>query len=273
MEKFFDRLGFLGLSLVASGVVANQFIFTVDGGERAVIFHKTKGLMDKVYGEGMHFKIPILMEPKNFEIRSRYRLISSATGTKDLQQVELTLRLLFRPQEAQLPRIWNEYGPDYDDKILPSIGNETLKQTVAQYSAKELIQRREEVSQQIRTRLQEKANAFGLILDDVSMTHLQFSRDYQSSIEAKQVAVQEVQRNEFLVEMQRFETEAEVIVATAETDASQLVTSAIQKHGPGLVAMRKIEAAQEITKSMVSNPNITFVNNNTINMLNLNQRN
>lgn len=246
MEKFFDRLGFLGMSMLASGLVANQFLFTVDGGQRVVIFHKTKGLLDKVYGEGMHFKIPILMEPKNFEIRSRYRLISSITGTKDLQQVELTLRLLFRPQEQQLPRIWNKYGPDYDEKILPSIGNETLKQTVAQFSAKELITMREEVSQQIRTKLQEKANAFGLILDDVSMTHLQFSKEYQISIEAKQVAQQEVFRNEYLVEKQRYETEASVIITTAETDASKIITEAIQKHGTGLVAMRKIEAAQQI---------------------------
>ena len=66
----------------------------------------------------------------------------------------------------------------YDDVILPSIGNETLKQVVAQFSAKELITNREEVSQQIRTKLQEKANNFGLILDDVSMTELKFSREY-----------------------------------------------------------------------------------------------
>lgn len=135
MERFFDRLGMLGVSMLASGLIANQFLFTVDGGHRVVVFHKTKGVLEKIYGEGMHFMIPFLMEPKHFETRSRYRLISSATGTRDLQQVELTLRLLFRPQELQLPRIWNKYGPDYDEKILPSIGNEVLKQVVAQFSA------------------------------------------------------------------------------------------------------------------------------------------
>ena len=45
----------------------------------------------------MHFKIPVIMAPKYFEIRSRPRLISSVTGTRDLQQVKLTLRILFRP--------------------------------------------------------------------------------------------------------------------------------------------------------------------------------
>ena len=111
-----------------------------------------------------------------------------------------------------------------------------------------------------------------MILDDVSMTHLQFSKDYQHSIEQKQVAVQEVQRNQYLVEKQRYETEAQVIITQAETEASQIITDSINKHGAGLVAMRKIEAAQEITRNMVQNPNIAFINNNTVNLLNLNNR-
>lgn len=85
MEKFFDRLGMLGLSLLGAGVVGTQFVFVVDGGERVVIFNKFRGLQTQVYGEGMHLKIPIVMEPRRFEIRSRPRLITSATGTKDLQ--------------------------------------------------------------------------------------------------------------------------------------------------------------------------------------------
>jgi len=99
MERFFDKLGFLGLTMMGVGVIGTRFIFVVDGGERAVIFNKLKGLQDKVYGEGMHFKIPVIYVPRYFEIRSRPRLINSSTGTKDLQTVDLTLRILFRPKE------------------------------------------------------------------------------------------------------------------------------------------------------------------------------
>jgi hypothetical protein len=43
------------------------------------------------------------------------------------------------------------------------------------------------------------------------------------------------------------------------------------KHGPGLVAMRKIEAAQYMVENLSGNPNINFVHGgNTVNMLNLN---
>ena len=101
----------------------------------------------------MHFKIPLVYVPRFFEIRSRPRLISSTTGTKDLQQVELTLRILFRPKEEKIAEILNNVGADYDDKILPSIGNEVLKSIVAQYDAGQLITEREAVSARIREQL------------------------------------------------------------------------------------------------------------------------
>jgi hypothetical protein len=43
-EKFFTRLGQLGLGMMFGGVVLTRFFFVVDGGERAVIFNKIRGV-------------------------------------------------------------------------------------------------------------------------------------------------------------------------------------------------------------------------------------
>jgi regulator of protease activity HflC (stomatin/prohibitin superfamily) len=84
MEKFFNRLGSLGGGLVVMGIIGTRFVFVVDGGYRAVIFNKLKGVQPTIYGEGMHFKLPFIMLPRYFEVRSRYRVINSTTGTRDL---------------------------------------------------------------------------------------------------------------------------------------------------------------------------------------------
>ena len=65
----------------------------------------------------------------------------------------MTLRILFRPQEDKLPMILNNIGENYDEKVIPSIGNEVLKAVVAQYDAGQLITLREKVSSEIREQL------------------------------------------------------------------------------------------------------------------------
>ena len=62
-------------------------------------------------------------------------MIHSSTGTRDMQTVDLSLRLLYRPIEEKIPEILNNLGVDYDERVLPSIGNEVLKSVVAQYNA------------------------------------------------------------------------------------------------------------------------------------------
>lgn len=121
----------LGGAMVCTGIFATNFVFVVDGGERALKMDAMKGLQSHVYGEGMHFRVPFLQKINRFEVRSRPTLVPSTTGTKDMQTVDLALRILFRPNEHKLPEILNNIGHDYDKRILPSISNEVLKSVVA----------------------------------------------------------------------------------------------------------------------------------------------
>ena len=131
METFFNRMGQLGMAMLFGGIFFTRFVFVVDGGERAVLMDQLRGVQDHVYGEGMHFRIPIIQSPRIFEIRTRPQMIHSTTGTRDLQQVELSLRMLFKPIPEKLPEILNNIGIDYDERIIPSIGNEVLKSVIA----------------------------------------------------------------------------------------------------------------------------------------------
>jgi hypothetical protein len=44
MEKLFSRMGKIGGTFLFTGLVFSKFVFTVDGGERAVLFDKFRGL-------------------------------------------------------------------------------------------------------------------------------------------------------------------------------------------------------------------------------------
>ena len=54
--------------------------------------------------------------------------------------------MLSRPREDKLPEIYQTLGVNYDDRVLPSVGNEVLKSVVAQYNADQLLSMREQIS-------------------------------------------------------------------------------------------------------------------------------
>lgn len=141
--QFFNRIGQMGLGVAVLGGVVNSALYNVDGGHRAVIFDRFTGIKESVVGEGTHFFIPWVQRPIIFDIRSQPRNVPVITGSKDLQNVNITLRILYRPIPDELPKIYTILGQDYDERVLPSIAPEVLKAVVAQFDAGELITQRE----------------------------------------------------------------------------------------------------------------------------------
>lgn len=60
-------------------------MFAVDGGHRAVIFDRFRGVQTLTVGEGTHFIIPWVQRPIIFDIRSQPRSVPTITGSKGLQ--------------------------------------------------------------------------------------------------------------------------------------------------------------------------------------------
>ncbi|XP_063700250.1 prohibitin 1 [Culicoides brevitarsis] len=259
MAQFFNRLGQLGLGIALAGGVVNSALYNVDGGHRAVIFDRFTGIKQQVIGEGTHFFIPWVQRPIIFDIRSQPRNVPVITGSKDLQNVNITLRILFRPKPDQLPKIYTVLGVDYDERVLPSITTEVLKAVVAQFDAGELITQREIVSQRVSNDLVERAQQFGLILDDISITHLTFGKEFTMAVEMKQVAQQEAEKARFMVEKAEQQKQATIISAEGDAQAAQLIAKSLAEAGDGLVELRRIEAAEDIAYQLSRSRGVNYL--------------
>lgn len=148
--------------------------------------------------------------------------------------------MLYRPDENMLPVILNNLGEDYDSRVLPSIIGEEVKSIISKYAAEQLITQREKVSIDIREGLTRRLAEFSIILDDVSITDMQFSREYVQSVEAKQVAQQVAEMKKFKVQKEQELAKANAIRSQGSAESARLVNEAIEKAGRGMITLRKI---------------------------------
>jgi prohibitin 1 len=261
INKLLNSMIYLGGSMFFLGVGALKFSFVVDGGQKALMFDAItgRGVRDKVYGEGIHFRIPFLYEPIIFSVRLNPTIIETKTPARDLQLIDITVRILEKPDEENLKKLYIDQRQNYAQKVLPNITHETIKAVVARYNPDELITQRENVSMEIRQGLVNKAKEFNIIINDVAIVHIEFSKEYRQAIENKQVSQQMAERAKFIVMKSEQEKRVTVIRAEAESESAKLFNLAIAEYGNAFLELKKLETALSIVENVSKSDNISFL--------------
>ncbi|CAF1095407.1 unnamed protein product [Rotaria sordida] len=166
----------------------------------------------------------------------------------DLQTINITLRILYRPRAELSPKIF--------------------LQIWSQFDAIELITQRTLISQRNNELLTERAAQFGLLLDDISIirydkkesrTHLSFRPEFTSAVELKQGAQQDVGKQRFLVEKTEQSRRANVIAAEGDTRAADLIGKVLDEAGDDLIELRRIEATEDIANQLSKSRNSVYL--------------
>lgn len=221
-------MGWLWLLVII--LLAFTTIYIVSAGERAVLI--TLGNpSDSIISEGLHFKLPFIQSIKIFDIKTQKDEVDATAASKDLQTVSAKVAVNYHLQEGSAPRIYKEVGTGYIDRILSPAIQESIKASTAQYTAEELITKRELVRETIKNLLIEKMKQRGITIEDVLIINFDFSKSFNDAIENKQVQVQNALAAENKLQQINFEAQQRIVQAKGEAEAIKIQAAAIQAQG------------------------------------------
>jgi len=170
--------------------------------------------------EGFNLKIPFIEDIVVVNIKVQKAELVTESSSKDLQTVETTIAVNYRIESDKASNLYRTVGNDYESVVLEPAIKESIKSTIAKYTAAELITARSEVSQKSLEELQSKVSKYGIVIDDFNIINLSFSDEYTKAIEDKQVAEQKLEKA-------RLEAEAKLVEAEATKKANDLMKQSL----------------------------------------------
>ena len=228
----------LGIVIIVIVIAAAQATFVIEPGFRGV--EVTLGKVSPQFKpEGFGTKAPFITHIVSIPIRQLTRELPSECYSSDLQQVNVTLRVLYRIPEASVVRIYKEFAGDpFEALIAPRI-QEAVKEVTALQSAEQIVKKREDIKIKALAASREKVGPI-LILEDIVLEDITLSKELEAAIESKMVQEQEAAKARFTQQKTQIEADTAIIRAKGEAEAIRVRAEAIRDN-PGLIQLQIVE--------------------------------
>jgi len=206
--------------VVVAIMVLSSSIYTVQSGERAIVF--TWGKITNVTSEGLNFKIPLMQNVEKVDIRTMKAEAPAVAASKNMQTVHTTVTVNYHLDPSKLDVLYSTVGLDVETKIIDSRIQEVVKAVIAKYTADELLAQREEVKSEISGLLTHQVAQYHIIVElgGVQITNFEFSAAFVQAIENKQIAEQNALKAKN--DLDRIKVEADQQIATAQGNAESI---------------------------------------------------
>lgn len=253
------------ISGLAVLIFISASVVIVPAGERAVIFDNFRGVLPGVRGEGMTFVLPFVQKAIKYDVKTQTYNIGTSDAdqssggfnepaiearTADGQTVQVELSVRFQPKEDELYKLHQKVGPAYVYKIIVPEIRSVVRTIIALYNVMDVYSsKRQEIQQRMDAELRKSFDRYYIQLNEVLIRNTRFSDEFQKAIEAKQVALQEAQRMQYVLQKEQQEKARKIIEAEGEAKSIEIRGRAlaanprliqyeyVQKLAPGIKAV------------------------------------
>lgn len=241
-------LGFLFVLFFIVLVAWGSFVI-VPAGHRGVVLWW--GSVEKrIMGEGLNLKAPFAERVIKVDVKVQphpFKEIDAAS--KEYQMVKLTGMMNFHIDPAYVNDLYQRVGLDFANKVIDPAFNDFVKEVVPHYVITEILPKREEIRKRAMEKLGQNLERYHIVVDDIYISNIRFSPEYEKAIEAKQVAQQQVETQRQVLAQREIEAQQKVasakgeaesilVVAQGQAKANEILAHAIS---PILVQYRGIE--------------------------------
>lgn len=233
---------------------------TIDAGNVGVVLR-----MGAVTGEtkpaGFYAKTPWVTTVVPMNVQVQKEQVEAEAASKDLQTVKATIALNLSLNPSSATTIYQSVGVGYVDKVVAPAMQESIKAVIAQYTAEELISKRELVRDGIYSLLSSKLTPLGIKSDAVNIVNFDFSPAFNQAIEAKVTAEQNALAAKNKLEQIKYEADQRVAQADGEAKAISIQAAAVQvQGGAAYIQLRALEKWDGKLPQIVGSGSIPFIN-------------
>lgn len=200
------------------------------------------GAVARTLNPGLHFILPLVESCHPMTTQTLVIHPDEDAATLDLQMVHTQVTLAYHFDPSYMAYIYSQLADSTDQSVerktvIPAI-LEAIKASTAQYNAPELVNQRPAVRDRIENYVQGRLAPYHIIAENVSITDFHFSPEYEKSIEQKQTAQQDAEREKNVLDQVQIQAQQKVAAAKGEADALRSQMSVIT---PELLQLRTIE--------------------------------
>lgn len=172
--------------------VAGGFFISVPPGHVACVYDRGQGILKKIWGPGLHLKIPFWQVAKLFNAQTLEYGIRKGFGprtepevlgdepivaaTKDGRQVNVEGALLFKIDKDNVTELWENIGENFVSKIVRPVSRSRIRSVLADFTADEVISTaRGQVEIKIKEEIAKVLGEKGLIVEGMLLSEVKLS--------------------------------------------------------------------------------------------------
>jgi len=256
-QRFTNPTRVVGVIVILIGVLISCIV-QIDAGEIGVqkLFGK---IQSNVLTSGLHFINPLVVV-ENIDVKTQNYTMSGVhdEGAKsgddairvlsaDGLEVTIDLSVLYRVVPDDAPKLLQQTGIDYEDKIVRPVTRTRIRDNAVYYDAVSLYStKRDEFQQRIYNSIEKDFKSRGLLLENLLVRNITLPQSVKQSIEQKINAEQDAQKMRFVLQKEQQEAERKRIEAQGISDYQRIISESLTDKQ---LQYESIKAQLEIAKS------------------------